>query len=109
MKNGETIQINAVVQLKSTLVFVHFWAFITVFQFCYKTAQNCVRADDPHTVSCSSLEVSKMSDSKNNMLKFNVGRNLKLFHFPQVIKAALNQVKAVAQGGVTDADVTTAK
>ncbi|NXQ08720.1 QCR2 protein, partial [Vidua macroura] len=27
----------------------------------------------------------------------------------QVIKAALNQVKAVAQGGVTDADVKTAK
>lgn len=34
---------------------------------------------------------------------------LKWFYLPQVIKAALNQVKAVAQGGVTDADITTAK
>lgn len=34
---------------------------------------------------------------------------LKRLYLPQVIKAALNQVKAVAQGGVTDADVTTAK
>lgn len=34
---------------------------------------------------------------------------LNYFNFPQVIKAAMNQIKAVAQGGVTNDDITTAK